>query len=167
MSKQTILIKDEWLAIDSNDLDKVNSFSNNQITLVCNKRNGEYYPVIRKVVDGKQKTFLLSRLILGLNDSDKVVTYKDDNPMNLVRSNLIISTKAKSNQSRRKSSGKSSQYKGVSFAKHAKKFAAFIKPSAKSNNIFLGYFDTDILAAQAYNAAAIKHHGIHASLNKI
>src|SRR5688572_4604700 len=101
MSKITIPVKDRTLTIDSADLDAVNAFSTNQISLICNKRDGECYPCIRKTIDGSQKTFLLSRLILGLDGKDKVITYKDDNPMNLSRSNLIVSTKAKSNQSRR------------------------------------------------------------------
>ena len=56
---------------------------------------------------------------------------------------------------------------GVSFNKAAKKFRAMIRITKGKGNKFLGYFEDEDEAAQAYNDAAIKHHGELATLNNI
>ena len=56
-------------------------------------------------------------------------------------------------------------YKGVSIKKQTGRYKAAIKPNAKSKEIHLGYFDTAIEAAIAYDTAARKYHGEFAFLN--
>ena len=56
-----------------------------------------------------------------------------------------------------------SGFKGVSWDKKSKKFAAYIKLDYKK--MHLGYFESKIDAAQAYDRAAIKYFGAFARLN--
>lgn len=68
------------------------------------------------------------------------------------------------NRGKNKNSG-SSQYKGVSYNKNSKKWAAYITHNYK--RIFLGYFNAEIEAAQAYNQKATEIFGTFAQLNEI
>jgi hypothetical protein len=57
------------------------------------------------------------------------------------------------------------KFKGISWNKNARKWK--VKIVVASKNIYLGYFTCPIEAAQAYNAAALIHHGEFARLNEI
>jgi hypothetical protein len=57
----------------------------------------------------------------------------------------------------------SSKYIGVSWYTSQKKWAARIMTDGKSR--FIGYFDSEIDAARAYDEAAKKYHGQFAALN--
>lgn len=59
----------------------------------------------------------------------------------------------------------SSNHKGVCWAKYCEKWRAYIDFEGK--RIHLGYFESEILAATAYNRAATKYHGEYASLNEL
>lgn len=59
----------------------------------------------------------------------------------------------------------SSKYKGVSWKKSHKKWAAYISVNGK--RLHLGLFENEALAASAYNCAAIKYFGDFANINKI
>jgi hypothetical protein len=59
----------------------------------------------------------------------------------------------------------SSQFKGVSWNKHARKWSAQIKKSGKHTH--LGYFMDERDAAKAYNAAALLEFGEFAKFNEL
>ncbi|MGD9110451.1 MAG: AP2 domain-containing protein [Phycisphaerales bacterium] len=80
------------------------------------------------------------------------------------RANLRIVTRMQNAKNRSKSKKKcSSIYKGVSWNKSSKKWCALIRANHKP--IYLGYFDDEIEAAKAYDAAAKKYHKEFACLN--
>lgn len=80
------------------------------------------------------------------------------------RSNLRICLHRDNCLNRPKRSTKcSSRFKGVSFHKLMGRWIAYISIDRKF--VRLGYFDDEILAAKAYDAAAIEHHGKFARLN--
>ena len=56
-----------------------------------------------------------------------------------------------------------SQYKGVSWAKHANKWVAHITINGKKKHLGLFIIEED--AAKAYDRAALQHFGIYANLN--
>jgi len=91
------------------------------------------------------------------------IDHIDRSGMNNSRCNLRIlsSTDQKFNVSARRNS--TSNYKGVSWAKQKLKWRAQIQIDRKK--IFLGYFDTEIEAALAYDKYAEEHAPRSAYLN--
>lgn len=92
------------------------------------------------------------------------VDHIDGNGLNNQKSNLRWATHSQ-NQFNRKSRMGSSRYKGVYFHRIAKKWVAMISENAKRK--WIGTFETEEAAAEAYNRAAIKYHGEFARLNVI
>ena len=113
---------------------------------------------------GKNKIVLMHRQIAGTPegfDTDHINGDRLDNR----KANLRICTRAQNNMNRQPISGKSSKYKGVSWAKREQKWRASISVNNKAKH--LGYFDNQEKAALAYNNAAIKHSGEFSILNEV
>ena len=109
----------------------------------------------------------LHREIVGARVGEDV-DHADHDKLNNRRANLRICTRSQNQQNRLKSSlpgGRqpSSQYKGVSWFKSRKKWAAYIKQNGKRKH--LGYFATEREAALAYDSAARQLFGEFAYLN--
>lgn len=81
------------------------------------------------------------------------------------RENLRIASHAQNLANRDGWRNSSSKYKGVTFYKRDQKWQAKIAPHGKS--IHLGYFEDEMEAAKAYNAAALQHFGAFARLNEV
>jgi hypothetical protein len=92
-----------------------------------------------------------------------LVDHRNTNGLDNRRSNLRLATYSQNNCNKAKRKNTSSRYVGVCFNKQLKRWGAYIKPQGKK--IFLGYFDNEIDAAHAYDAAARKYHGEFARLN--
>lgn len=98
---------------------------------------------------------ILSRM-LGRNlKQGEIVDHIDGNGLNNKRSNLRLATYRLNNINRSADSNSTSKYKGVSYIKSRQKWAVAIK--IKSKNISLGRYDSEIVAAQIYDAAARKY----------
>ena len=87
----------------------------------------------------------------------------DRNKLNNRKSNLRKCTLQQNNLNRKKSSGKTSKYKGVWFNKRTEKWVAGIKYNKKP--IHLGYFTDEEEAARAYDAKALELFGEFAAIN--
>lgn len=81
------------------------------------------------------------------------------------RRNLRTCNKNENAANMKKSSGRSSKYKGVVYDRSKSKYKAEIKSNQKLHHI--GYYDKEIDAALAYNKAAITYFGEFAKLNEI
>lgn len=92
-----------------------------------------------------------------------VVDHIDHNGRNNRNKNLRLATFTQNCQNQRRSSNKTSKYKGVHWHKAQKKWAAKITENKKIHH--LGYFKTEEQAAKAYDDAARKYHKEYASLN--
>lgn len=91
------------------------------------------------------------------------VDHINGNGLDNRRCNLRLCTNSENSRNQGKRSDNTSGYKGVSFAKNMKKFAAYIYLSRKTK--LLGYYLTAEEAAHAYDEAAKKYYGEFAKTN--
>lgn len=116
-----------------------------------------------------QATAPLRRLLMGEEDGrgrGRWVVHRNGDPLDCRRVNLEVKDGP---QARSRKMGSvngrvySSRYKGVCFAKHAGKWLVQLKKDRKS--VFRAYFEDEVEAAKAYDAAAWEAYGREAFLN--
>jgi hypothetical protein len=109
----------------------------------------------------------LHRLIMDC-PKGMVVDHINGDTLDNRKSNLRICTKLQNQYNQKKHKGnKHSKYKGVTLRKElkSKPWEAFIY--ANRTHRRLGYFATEIEAAEAYNKAALQMYGEYAKLNEL
>jgi len=91
------------------------------------------------------------------------VDHINGNGLDNRKSNLRLCTRSQNNANSEKIAGTSSKYKGVSWINHHGKWFASIRVHGKAYN--LGGYSNEMLAALAYNEAALKYFGEFAKIN--
>lgn len=112
------------------------------------------------VADGKKTSVLMHRQLLGCVG---MVDHADGNGLNNQRTNLREATPLQNMHNRRKRTAAASRFKGVTWNKRAGKWQAQI--GIDKTVKYLGLFDDEVAAAEAYDTAATAAFGAFASTN--
>ncbi|MGD0078071.1 MAG: HNH endonuclease [Sedimentisphaerales bacterium] len=148
----------EYTIVDQNDYYKYGGI---RWSLGGDKK--KYYAVAGiKDVNGELIIQRLHRLIANA-PKGILVDHHNGKSLDNRSENLRLATRAQNNCNKSKQKNASSKYMGAHFHKLHKKWIAQL--SHNNKHIFLGYFDNEIDAAKAYDAAAKKYHRIFARLN--
>lgn len=129
----------------------------------------DMYVVANDTVNGIRVKVAMHRLFLLESRKDVLVDHINRNPLDNRRCNLRRCTRGQNNKNR-KSFG-ASKYLGVTVCTGpprkdgTKKVMFCAKISVNCKVINLGYFESESLAARAYDDAAKIHHGEFANLN--
>ncbi len=116
----------------------------------------------RKISKKKYTPVTLHREVLKVAGNEKII-FKDSNPLNCTRNNLMIGTQKNVTQHSRSRKKNKTGFKGVH--KCRDKYRASIRDGGVS--FHLGTFLSKIEAAKAYNNEATKRFGRFATLNQI
>jgi hypothetical protein len=114
-----------------------------------------------KTPDGRRRSQLLHRFIMGVTDPTIDVDHKDHDGLNCQRHNLRRCVRGENDGNRRKTRG-ASRFKGVSWASGRELWRACIRIE---KTVHLGYFSDEIEAALAYDTAARIRFGVMANCN--
>jgi hypothetical protein len=119
--------------------------------------DGHVYARRTARIDGRRRTILLHRVILG-DPPDHKVDHINGDTLDCRRSNLRRATSVENGRNRTRISRRNtSGYHGVTWHKRAGKWQAGIRIEGRF--IYLGLFDDPEPAAAAYDEAAREHFG--------
>jgi hypothetical protein len=112
----------------------------------------------------RQKKLRMHRAITGC-DNGLDVDHINGDSLDNRRGNLRICTRSQNQCNRGKTRVGTSGFKGVSWFKGKSRWRAAIRLDGRSKH--LGYYDSKVSAAIAYNIAAVQMHGEFARLNDV
>lgn len=127
------------------------------------KMEDTFYAKRTYTLNGKRKSMLMHRQILGLTNKKIKIDHTNHNGICNVKTNIRIATARQNSMNVTKQKNCSSKYLGVRWHKVAKKWAAQIMVNGKS--IWLGTFLVEEDAARARDVASLKYFGEFANLN--
>jgi hypothetical protein len=129
--------------------------------IVYGNRNN-FYAVRNKIVaPNETRPEYMHRLIMN-PPPGLLVDHRDTDSLDNRRENLRFATPSQNMQNRRKKKNTTSQYRSVWKVKNGKYESQIYHQGKK---IWLGWFDSEVDAARAYDRAALKFRGEFARLN--
>ena len=153
------LTKGKYALIDDEDFEQLNRFR-----WAVQKGGNTFYAVRHARIKYRRCGLLMHRAILGLEYKDGVHTdHIDGNGLNNQRSNIRMCTQQQNLFNRKSNKGSSSKYKGIYW--DAKKQRWRCRIVIDGEQIHIGTFKSEILAAKAYDEKAKELHGEFAKLN--
>ena len=108
------------------------------------------------------KLVYMHRAIIGAKDGE-IVDHANGQKLDNRRSNLRLATRSNNASNQKKRSSTKAKYKGVIWRQNAQRWQGYIGTMGKW--IHLGYFDSEIEAAKAYDEAARQMFGEFAKTN--
>ena len=133
-----------------------------QFRWYCNKRPHTSY-AIRNAGEGAERRKVLMHREIARTPKHLVCDHINRHGLDNRQQNLRNCTKRENNLNQAGHRGSVSKYKGVYWKKRERRWAACIKSEGVKKH--LGYFDSEVDAAKAYDQAARKYHKEFASLN--
>lgn len=158
MTQQIPLSQNKYALVDDDDFERVNRHKWH----IHSNGTREYAARNHLTVRGWRQQ-LLHRFILGVDGEE--IDHINRDGLDCRRANMRICNRAENACNRRKAQGKSSQYIGVSWYTRIGKWQAKVQVDGRVHH--LGYFESELEAARAYNAEAQLRHGEFASLNEV
>jgi hypothetical protein len=145
--------------VDDGDYEKLKSY-----TWHASKSGRRWYAATNIPKAGGGYSYAkMHRLILG-TAVDKDTDHEDGDGLNNQRKNLREMTRVENSRAfRRKPYGKTSPFRGVSWAREKQRWSADLRLNTK--RIHLGYFSSELDAARAYDCGALQHFGTGAIIN--
>lgn len=132
----------------------------------CDSKDRTDYAYRQQVIGGKLRCIKMHRFIAGRLLGWKIdgleIDHRNTNGLDNRGRNLRVATSSQQKMNSRVRAGR--KYKGVSYHRPSGLFLARIYLPAQTS---LGYYETDVEAAKAYNKAAQLHFGEFARLNVI
>ncbi len=160
LMKKIPLSKDKHTIVDDEDYEKLSKYKWHY--------SGGYahrFHVFKELpLEQIRVSVSMARIIMGLyNDDKREVDHKNRNRLDNRKSNLRICNRSQNMANKLSLKGSSSKYKGVVWVKRDKIWRAGIGLNYKIYHI--GYFDSEIEAAKAYDKKAKELFGEFACLN--
>jgi len=143
--KKIKLSQGKYALIDDSDFELVSKFK-----WSAYKSNYVYYASRSIKINGKIKTIKMHRFILNITNSSIIIDHINGNGLDNRRKNLRIGTKGDNNRNKKNIKKSSSKYLGV-YKMASNKYRALIQ--LNNNKIFLGDFDSEYAAYNAYKLA--------------
>lgn len=155
MSMEIVLTQGKVAIVDDCDYEFLNKWK------WFAAKDGKTYYAIRMIkLAGRRTSIRMHRLIIGAESSQEV-DHRDRNGLNNTRKNIRICNHGQNCCNADKK--KNNKYKGVRKAFHGTTYQAKIHINGKQ--VHIGSFKSEIDAASAYDAAAIKYFGEFANIN--
>ena len=146
-----------YAVVDDGDYE---SLLRHKWTALKTSKRGKFYAVTKV----KSRLIYMHRMLLG--DGSYLADHINGDGLDNRRKNLRRSTKSQNAwNSKKKSCGTTSKYKGVGWVAKDKAFQARIR--TPKGRISLGYFVNELDAAMAYNKKSYELHGEYAKLNDV
>ena len=162
MSKQIPLTQGQFAIVDDEDFEMV---CQQKWHLMRQKRKN--YAISSVYLRPKGGTYIMQTLYLHRfimrPPKGMEIDHKDHNGLNCQRDNMRICTHAENDRNSRSHVNSTSKYKGVFHDRLKGRWKASIR--CNQRNINLGYFSSEVEAAQAYDAKAKEMFGEFACTN--
>jgi len=156
-----------WSLVDPEDMDRFSSFT---WTPSCSKNSRTVYALrMTSRSLGKRSSIFMHREMLDFPDGLDV-DHINGNGLDNRKCNLRACQHRENLWNQRSRQGFSSKYKGVRFHKRDRVWSAQIsigspRGDGSKASVHLGTFQDEMLAAKAYDKAALEHFGEFAKLN--